>query len=406
MRCFIIAALFGSLLSACNDTKVNGRYQSETENPMEIPQLMERKGVLATAVEWPKTKQKVEELKMKSANNPSDVRPRLQLATIYLTEARITGEHPYYYPAILKILDGVLQIDPKNFEATVFKASVKMSQHQFAEAKALAEKAKSLNPENAYAYGILVDANVELGNYTEAVQSSDKMQSLKPSLESYSRASYLREIHGDYAGAIEAMKLAVQAGLPGSEPYCWSKSTLGQLYLHTNDLEKAGKEYSEILAVRPSYAFAHAGLAMVAEKKGDYEKALQLLDSAAAIMPEYSFHESMADIYARQGQKEKAMKKYEAVLQMLKEDEQSGHLVALELCRLYIKMDQLPMAKKYAMQEYAVRPANIDVNKELAWIAYKENNIKAAQQYLKAAQQTNSKDPELLERSQQILASK
>ena len=117
---------------------------------------------------------------------------------IYLAEARITGEHPYYYPAILTILDGVLAMDPKNFEATTFKASVKMSQHQFAEASELAEKARLINPNNAYVYGVLVDANVELGNYEEAVEMSDKMQQLKPSLESYSRASYLREIYGNY----------------------------------------------------------------------------------------------------------------------------------------------------------------------------------------------------------------
>ena len=45
-----------------------------------------------------------------------------------------------------------------------------MSQHQFADAKKLAEEAKTINPDNAYVYGVLVDANVELGNYEEAVE--------------------------------------------------------------------------------------------------------------------------------------------------------------------------------------------------------------------------------------------
>ena len=369
---------------------------------LSIPALFERTGSLATASEWPKTKQKVAELKERLAKNSNDVKARLQIATIYLTEARITGEHPYYYPAIEKILDGVLLIDPKSFEATVFKSSVKMSQHQFAQGRQLAEKAKQLNPDNAYPYGILVDANVELGNYEEAIANSDKMQVLKPSLESYSRASYLREIYGDYPGAIEAMKLAVTAGLPGSEPQCWSRNTLAQLYINTNQPEKAEAEYKAILASRPSYAFAFAGLAKIAHQRKDYKTALALLDSAAAIMPEFSFHEQMADIYAEQGMKDKATAKYNEVAAMLNKDAASGHSVSLEMSKLMIKMGKLEEAKKYALEEYTIRPTNIDVNKELAWIAYKEKDLKKATEYLHVALRTNSKDPELLRRAAEI----
>ena len=380
--------------SAANTTNAN--------DPLAVPLLFERTGTLASASEWPKTKEKIAELNAKLAKNPNDVKARLQIATIYLTEARITGEHPYYYPAVEKMLDGVLSIDPKNFEATVFKASVKMSQHKFAEGRQLAEQAKRLAPDNAYPYGLLVDANVELGNYEEAIANSDKMQSLKPSLESYSRASYLREIYGDYPGAIEAMKLAVSAGLPGSEPQCWSRNTLAQLYVNTNQLEKAAVEYKTILAARPSYAFAFAGLAKIAHKRKDTKTALALLDSAAAIMPEFSFHEQMADIYAEQGMKDKALAKYAEVEAMLKADEKSGHSVSLEMSKLMMKMGKLPEAKKYALEEYSARPTNIDVNKELAWIAYKENDFKKANEYLKSALRTNSKDPELLQRATAI----
>lgn len=390
------------LIKGCKERSNDAPASSSTDNPLEIPALFERSGQLAKAAEWEKTKKKVAELKNKIAINSNDINSRLQIATIYLTEARITGEHPYYYPAIEKILNGVLSIDSKNFEATIFKASVKMSQHHFAEARELAEKARKINPDNAYAYGILVDANVELGNYEEAVTTSDKMQSLKPSLESYSRASYLREIHGDYKGAIEAMTLAVQAGLPGSEPQCWSKNALAQLYLNTDATENAEHQYNQILEMRPSYAFALAGLANIAKAKKQYDVALNLLDSAASIMPEFSFHEQMADIYGLKGENEKAQKKYAEVKAMLQTDAQSGHSVSLEFCKLFIKMNQLDSAKVYALEEYAIRPRNIDVNKELAWIAYKQNDFKKAKEYLEAAMRTGCKDPELLMRASSI----
>ncbi|GGM79019.1 hypothetical protein GCM10010967_08440 [Dyadobacter beijingensis] len=386
-----------ALLCGCGEKKENAQTSEKQVATSQIPALYERQGELANAAEWPKTKEKVKELKQKIAENPSDVKPRLQVAVIYLSEARITGEHPYYYPAVLKILDDVLAIEPQNFEATTFKASVKMSQHQFAEARELAQKALKINPNNAYVYGVLVDANVELGNYAEAVAMSDKMQALKPSLEAYSRASYLREIHGNYPGAISAMKLAVEAGLPGSEPQCWAKTTLGHLYETTGQLKEAEIQYKEILAMRPSYAFALRGLAQVEKESKQYDAALKNLENAAKIMPEFSFHEEMADIYLLQGKKQEAADKYREVVKMLDEDARSGHAVDLELCKLYTKSGQLDSAIAYGLKEYAHRPNNIDVNHALAEAYFGQKNNEKAKQHIEVALRTGSRDPELLQ---------
>jgi tetratricopeptide (TPR) repeat protein len=396
---FLTISLFS--ISCKNIKKSESTTESASSN-LDIPPLFDRKGELSKASEWDKTKTKVAELNKKLEKNPNDIKVRLQIAMIYLSEARITGEHPYYYPAVLKILDGILYLDPNNFEATTFKASVKMSQHQFAEAKILAEKAQKINPANAYVYGVLVDANVELGNYEEAVKMSDKMQQLKPSLESYSRASYLREIYGDFKGSIEAMKMAVQAGLPGSEPFCWSKNTLGQLYQTTGQMQAAIQQYDDILVVRPSYAFADRGQAQVLKEAKQYDKALEILEKAAKIMPEFSFHEEMADIYALQGDKEKAMNKYEEVAKMLDEDAKSGHAVDLELCKLYTKTGQFDLALKHGMIEFKNRPKNIDVNHALAWVYFNQKDYKKAQEHISVALRTGSQNPELLQEAAKI----
>jgi tetratricopeptide (TPR) repeat protein len=392
---FILTILVAQISCTKTQKSDNSTAQTSSSN-LEIPALFERKGDLAKATEWQKTREKVDELKKKLAKDPNDTKVRLQIAMIYLSEARITGEHPYYYPAVLKILDGVLYLNPNNFEATTFKSSVKMSQHQFAEARDLAEAARKINPDNAYVYGVLVDANVELGYYKEAIAMSDKMQELKPSLESYSRASYLREIYGDFKGSISAMKLAVEAGMPGSEPFCWSKKTLGHLYESTGQLVEAQKQYDDILFVRPSYAFAYGGQARILKANKQYDKALEVLDKAAKIMPEFSFHEEMAEIYDLQGNHEKALDKYEEVAQMLDQDAKSGHAVDLELCKLYTKAGKMDLALKHGLIEYKKRPRNIDVNHAMAVVAFKSNDFKKAKEYISVAMSTGSKDPELL----------
>ncbi len=364
---FIIAGCALFTLNSCDTNEKKLKQYVNEQNPMDIPDLLERKGSLAEATEWIKTKEKIAELKQKIAKKPEDTKLRLQAATIFIAEQRITGEHHFYYTAIEKILNGVLSLDPNNFEATVYKASLKMSQHQFADAKKLAEEARAINPNNAYVYGILVDANVELGNYAEAVAVSDKMQTIKPSLESYSRASYLREIYGDNNGAIEAMKLAVIAGLPGSEPQCWSRNILGDLYYNAGKMKEAEDAYTENLAMRPSYAPSMAGLAKIETDKKNYTKALALLDSATSIMQNNSFGEQKGDVYLAMGDTKKAAEQYKEVQKLLVLDAATpGHSVSLELAKSFGKTNQWDSAHKYAMMEYNIRPKNIDVNKELA----------------------------------------
>ena len=167
--------------------------------------------------------------------DPAAKEPLLNLAYLFVQEARVTGEHPHYYPAALQVLDALLEkaFDPKNahdldlkFRALSTKAGVELSLHEFAKAKKTGEAAIDLNPYNAAIYGVLVDAHVELGDYETAVEMADRMVAIRPDLRSYSRVSYLREIHGDVEGAIAAMTMAVKAGVPGTDQTSWALMTL------------------------------------------------------------------------------------------------------------------------------------------------------------------------------------
>ena len=101
--------------------------------------------------------------------------------------------------------------------------------------------------------------------------------------------------------------------------------------------------------MRPSYAPSMAGLAKVEAKKKNYTRAIALLDSANAIMPQSSFEEQKADVYAEMGDTKKAMDQYNAVQKLLIKDASTpGHSVSLELSRSFIKTNQWDSAKKYA----------------------------------------------------------
>ncbi|MEZ4884229.1 MAG: tetratricopeptide repeat protein [Chitinophagales bacterium] len=403
-----ILVLFSISFTSCQQgsstTTASASTINETTSAIsdfEIPQLLEREGAIAKLSEWDYVQKTAKELQAKMKKNPADHKSSIYLALLYMQEARITGEHPYYYPAALKILDYVIAQKPANkqmhFQALVSEASVYLSQHEFQKALDVSKEALALEDHDAQVYGALCDANVELGNYAEGVKMADKMVSIRPDLRSYSRVSYLRELHGDYKGAIEAMKLAVSAGLPGDEATAWSRITLGNLYRNYGDLENAAIQYKTALAERPNYAFATAGLAKIEIAKGNYEEAKKMLNEATEVMPEFSFYQTLAEVNQIEGNTEEVNKLNSELIQMLQEDQESGHNMDMELANIYLTLDNNPeKALTYAERAYNKRPNNITVNQAMAKIYYKQGNYETAAKHIEKALQTNYKDPELL----------
>lgn len=396
--------------TACNNAKSDEQSSLSSTDSLAIPTLAERKGALAKTAEWQKTKDKVAELTKEITNHPTDENLRLKLATIFMQEARITL-NPYYYQATWKILDGVLKLNPNNFEAYVYKASVAMSLHNFAQAKELAAKAKSINPSNAYIYGILVDANVELGNYEEAVKMSDSMQSLKPSLESYSRASYLREIYGDYPGAIEAMDMAVNAGATGLESAEWARTTLGDLLLATGKLKEAEDKYKASLIVRPEFPNAEIGLAKVEKARKNYDSAIVHTERAIRIISETAYVSQLGELYDLKGDHKKADEIQADVVRLIEDGEKDQddkilvkHNGNRELAMAYMHAGDLKKALTYANNDYKLRPNNIDANDLMATIYYKMGDFANARMHADKMFVTNIKNPTMLYKASMIYA--
>lgn len=376
-------------------------YFYHPEHNHTIPPLKERQGPIATTSEWLNTKAAIQGLQRKLRDNPDDTQSRLLLAMAYMQEGRVTGEHPYYYPAALELVDEVIDSKPEEkevlYEATVAKASIQLSLHQFEQALVTGHQALQINDKRASVYGVLCDANVELGNYEEAIRMADKMVAIRPDLKSYSRISYLREINGDMPGAIEAMQMASKAGFPGLEQTAWSKVTLGGLYEKTGDLQQAEVIYRQALAENPNYAFALGGLGRIEAKQKNYTQAIEYLTKAAIILPEFSFQEELAHVYKQTGQNQKARVAMKELLAGLQEDEDAGHNVDLELAKIYVELaPDYDKALTYALNEYKRRPDNIDVCKALATIYYKKKDIPRATAFLKRASRTNSQDATLM----------
>jgi tetratricopeptide (TPR) repeat protein len=380
------------------------KYKSEKgKKESELYQVIPRKGNSIQTREWETGKKFSTELIEKIKVNPSDAKSLLALTALYLQEARASGNFAYYDKAAMNCVNNVLKSDAKNFEALTYKAMIFLSQHHFADGLAIANQVVKTNPYNAFVFGILVDANVELGDYKSAVENAEKMISIRPDIRSYSRISYLREIHGDLAGAIDAMKLAVDAGSPGTEGTEWTRVQLGKLYEQTGEMKYAEMNYTIALQNRPEYPYALAGLARLAIAAKDYEKAIQLYSKAGSESNDYSFEEALVEVYKLNGELSHAtsianeiIEEMARVSENAAKDNTAGHYADREMAYAYLAVNNYDKALEHALLEYNRRPGNIDVNETVAWVYYNKKNYAEAESYIRTALKTNCKNPSLL----------
>jgi tetratricopeptide (TPR) repeat protein len=360
-----------------------------------------RQGEAASSNEWLSSKAAIENLIEVLRRNPENSEAKIKLGFAYIQESRESGEHAFYDSKALDLFTKVLDRDTANFEALIGKATVLLSQHHFTEAIPEAVKALRINPYSSAVYGILTDAFVENGDYAKAIEMADKMVSLRPDIRSYSRVSYLREIHGDYPGALEAMKLAVSSGYPGMEQTEWCRMEMGHLFEMTGQLDSAQAQFLSCIYFRPAFAHAYAGLGRIEKAKGNYTVAIDHLLKAINIKDDPSFELELSEVYHISNKPQLA---YEAAQQSIallagkqgdEAEKNHGHYADKELAIAYLQAYDYNNALKHALIEYNRRPDNIDVEQTLAWVYYKIGNYQKANTYITKALRTNSKNPVL-----------
>ncbi|RYZ49195.1 MAG: tetratricopeptide repeat protein, partial [Sphingobacteriales bacterium] len=191
----------------------------------------------------------------------------------------------------------------------------------------------------------------------------------------------------DVAGALDAMKMAVESGVPGLESTEWARVTWGDLYYNIGKLDTAKMIYESSLTVRPGYPFAEMGLARVAAARKNYDEAITHTRNAIKVLSEGTFVSYLGDMYALKGDKDKAMETYKDVVRLLedgeKEQQKNGikHNGNRELAQAYLNVKDYDKALAHAKLDYAMRPDNIDANDLMAWILYKKGAFAEAKKY-------------------------
>ncbi|HZA25561.1 MAG TPA: tetratricopeptide repeat protein [Dehalococcoidia bacterium] len=325
------------------------------------------------------------------ANSSDDV----QLGTSYLQKARETGDPSYYYRAeevLSQTLDGDANPAWLKARAMTVMGAVALGRHEFHQALEWAQRSIEIDPAYASSYGVLGDAQMELGQYDDAVKSFQAMLDLKPDLGSYARAARLRELRGDIPGAIAAMKMAVAAGSARTEPIAWARVQLGNLYFNSGSIDEAVEQYQAALTEFDGYYLALASLGKARAAQGDYSEAIDLLEQAAAIVPQPATLATLGDLYARTGQLEKAQLQYDTVEFIARLAAVNQQIYNRELALFYADHDlKLDSALELSEKELKVRQ-DIYGYDALAWTLFKNNRPNEAADAINQAMRLGTQD--------------
>ena len=330
-------------------------------------------------------------LQTRLKQNPDDEQAYVLLSAAYLQKVREVGD-PTYYGKAEEALGRALKLKPDDFTAMIQMGALSLARHQFHEALDWGEKARLISPGTALIYGVIGDAQVELGQYDAALETFQTMVDLRPNLSSYSRASYIRELHGDVAGAIDAMQRAVQAGGPNTENTNWTRVQLGNLYFNSGNLAEAEAQYNQALASYPNYVYAIVGLGRVRAAQGNMDQAIKLMNQAVAILPMPDFVITLGDLYQATGQTKAADQQYKLVAAIEKLYQANGVDLDLETALFNADHDQnLDETLTLARKAYANRPSIFGAD-VLAWVLYKTGNYTEAQKYSAESLKLGTKD--------------
>ena len=231
---------------------------------------------------------------------PRDPEGLAELGLAYQLRWRETGD-PSFLPLSERALRRALTLSPTSPDATLGLGNLALIRHDFRGALVLGRRARRLAPFASRPYGVVGDALLELGRYRAAFAAFERMVAVKPTLAGYARIAYARELTGDRAGAITAMRLALDAAAGAPEPTAWTHVELAKLELGAGRVERAAAHVRAAIAIFPGYVFALEQQARIEAARGRLDRAVRVARRAATAVPLPQFVSLLGDLLERSG---------------------------------------------------------------------------------------------------------
>jgi len=244
------------------------------------------------------------------AEDPDDGDAQLQLGLALVQRIRETAD-PSLYPAAEAALAAARQLRPDDALPLVGLGGVLLGKHEFADALRVGEAAEALDPSSSGAGAVVVDALIELGRYDAASEAVDRLIARSADLTSLARLSYVRELHGDLPGALEAMRQAAAAPGVAPENTAFALALVGQLEQQNGHPGPAREAFDAALRLVPQHAPSLAGLGRLAVAAGDLDMAQDQFERAVEILPSAEYVIGLGETLEAAGNITNARRQYD-----------------------------------------------------------------------------------------------
>lgn len=365
----------------------------ETDSP---PPAMTSSGLDATLDGAPAEPEALDRnvaaLQARLASDGGDWESYASLGLAYLEKARLTA-HPLYYTKAEKVLRTSLDLNHwANFQGALGMGILSGARHDFKSALKWGEVAKAINPYNPEARGVIADALVELGRYELAGRGLQDMVDLRPALSSFARISYFRELHGDVAGATEAMSMALDSAGGNGVDAAWAAYQLGDLLLGQGRVNTAHYQYRRGAYLAPDYFLPRVGLAKVAAARGRLRRAITILSDVVKGHPSPSYVMLLGDLHRAVGHFAQARRQYALVRAERKLYQANGVVPDSEMMIFFADHGlRLRRTLAEARAEYRRRPS-VRMADALSWVLYANGRYDRARVYSNKALRLGTRD--------------
>jgi tetratricopeptide (TPR) repeat protein len=248
--------------------------------------------------------------KNRLAESPNSKTNLLRIAGLYSGRFQLNGEVEDLHrsDSIYNLILASTTLGKDNIYRSL--AANNITKHEFRQARTNLQEALAIGDGKASSYLMLVDVNLELGDYPGA-EHILKSFTNKKSFAYLIRDAKIKDHQGDLDSAIILMEHAVDRIKENKSLFTWTMSNLGDMYGHASRISESYQAYLEVLKQDPDYDHALKGIAWIAfvhdRNTQEAKRILNFIDTRKATPDMHLMLAEIAEVENDAGEKKKQL---------------------------------------------------------------------------------------------------
>ncbi|NOT74761.1 MAG: cell surface protein [Cyclobacteriaceae bacterium] len=249
-----------------------------------------------------------------------------------------------------------------------------ITQHKFREARMEIDKAIEIGEGKAASLYMLVDVDLELGDYAGATYAMSQFTN-KNFFPYVIREAKLKDHEGKLDSAIVLMEKALDQVKDNASLLLWTQSNLGDMYGHAGRVKDSYKAYLKVLQQNPDYDYALKGIAWIAfSNDHNFAEAKRIVNHIAPKRATPDMHLLLAQIAGAENDRDEKKKQLELFIKSARSEKYGD---------MYNKYLALLEAEEFSNPSAAIQIAEIEVRNRpttqsydlLAWGYFQKGDI-------------------------------